>query len=675
MPQRSLLFAATAIAVAVAPTARAQGPGVPDPAAVAEVVVTSGPMPVSLNSATSHVEIMSRAQLDLQPPAGLGDTLAGMPGLRSTAYGPGASRPVIRGLSGPRVLILENGVGLVDASALSPDHAVASDPGQATRIEVLRGPSTLAYGGSGIGGVVNVLDERVPTSAAARGVEGRLSASYGTVDDGRSASGGFKAGKGPLVFAADASSRRASDYQTPAAPLSARLAARDGLTPIDSGRVPNSDVAADAYGAGVSYVHAGGFFGASIKRTRTDYGVPFAQFAPEPGVEEPEVVGISLRQTRIDVRGEQALDMGPVERARLSVGHADYRHVEIERETGETGTTFLSNGTEGRLELVQREVDGWQGAVGVQGLKRNFEAIGEEAFVPPVRIAEAGVFTIQRLDRRSWGVEAGARIDRRTLKTAADDLGFTNVSASAGLFARPAEGLFLSLSVAHNRRAPTEFELFADGPHPGTGGFEVGDATLRSEAVNSAEGTLRYGGAGPLKVEAHLFVARYRGFIEEQRTGAEEDGLPVFQFGQSDARFVGAELEAGYDLWRSGERTLTLEGSFDWVRGTTDLGPAPRIPPWSVTGRLVYAGARFGATGEVHRVAAQDRVANLELPTDGYTLLNLTAWVKPVGDRPVRLFVEARNLADVEAREHVSFLKDVAPMAGRSFRAGLSVSF
>lgn len=654
MRQRHLFPLVGVAAVAWTATAQAQAPDT-----VAEVVVTSGPLPVSLDSATSHVEILDRRDLDLAIPAGLGDVLAGAPGLRSTAFAPGASRPVIRGLSGPRVLILQNGVGLVDASALSPDHAVAGDPGEATRIEVLRGPSTLAYGGSGIGGVVNVLDERVPGSPAANGLEGRISGSYGSVDDSRSVTAGLKAGTGPFVFAADGSTRRSDDY---------------GIA--GDWRVRNSDAAMDSYGAGASFVHGRGYLGASVKRTESTYGVPYPDVrilgGVDPGGEGP--VGIRLGQTRLDLRGEQDLALGPFTRARLSVGRADYKHEEIVRDTGEIGTTFLSEGTEGRLELMQGDRGGWQGAVGAQVLGRDLEAIGDEAFIPPVRIAEAGIFALQRFDRDTWGAEGGLRLDRRKLETATDARAFTNVSGSFGMFVRPASDWFASLSLSHNRRAPTEVELFADGPHAGTGAYEIGDRDLRPEAVNSAEATLRYSGRN-LRLETHLFVARYDGFIEEAPTGAVEDDLPVFRFVQTDARFVGGEAEAGWTFWRDGQASLAMEATLDWVRGSTDLGPLARIPPVAAAGRLVYEGERFTARAEIRRVASQDRTAAFETRTGGYTLVNLGASVKPWTDRDVRLFVEGRNLTDADAREHVSFLKDVAPLPGRTFRIGLAASF
>jgi len=670
---------------------------------VGEVVVTGAPYAVSLDSVTTSVNIVTSAQLATAPAVGLGDVLNGLPGLRSTFYGPGASRPVIRGLSGPRVMILQNGVGLVDASSLSPDHAVASEPGEASRIEVLRGPSTLAYGGSAIGGVVNILDDRIPSAKPKNGLEGRLSASYGSVDDSYALSGGLKAGAGPWVVAIDGVKRQSHDYRVPSDPVSARFAADTGETPLHDNKVRNTDVDLEAYGAGISYVGENGYIGASVKKTKSQYGLPFPQVVIVGPPPEEGPVYIDLKQTRYDLRGETGLDVGPFDRARFSVGYADYRHSEISVEDGSVGTTFLSKGVEGRAELVQKERDGWQGAIGVQGLSRKFKAIGDEAFIPPVDIDEVGVFALQRLDRGGWGVEGGVRLDRRRLdarlagrptsgaaalygtdwSTADGKQAFTNLSASAAVFWRPVDHWFLGLSLAQSRRAPTEFELFADGPHPGTGAYELGDPTLKPEEVTSVEGTARWTGDRG-RIEAHVYSARYNGYIDETRTGARVDDsgaldpdgeLPISRFTQTDATFYGGEVEGAYPVWRQGDRTLSVEGAYDYVHAKTDDGPPARIPPYSVTGRLVWEGPRIDAKLEVRYVGEQDRVAAFETPTDSYTLVNAQVSYKPLADKDFKVFLDGRNLTDQEAREHVSFLKDIAPLPGRTVRAGVALTF
>ncbi|MCG9917345.1 MAG: TonB-dependent receptor [Phenylobacterium sp.] len=366
------------------------------------------------------------------------------------------------------------------------------------------------------------------------------------------------------------------------------------------------------------------------------------------------------------------LALGPFERLRVSGGYADYEHVEIE--DGAPATRFLSEGWEGRLELVQAERDGWQGAVGIQALTRDFDAKGEEAYVPAVEINEAGVFTLQRLDLERWGIEGGLRLDRRTLETAARKAEFDNVSASFGAFLRPSEGWYAGMSLSRTARAPTEAELFADGPHIATRAFEVGNPNLNSEVSYALDVTLHYDG-GPWAADLHAFAVQYDGFIDLRPTGEEDHDseLDIFAYRQTDAEFWGGEAQVAYRLWQDGARSFTLEGSADYVRGDTDLGAPARIPPWSATGRAVFATSWWTGKLELRQVGEQTRVTEGELPTDGYRMLNASVVVRPTDG--FKLFLEGRNLNDAEAREHVSFLKDLAPLPGRSVRLGVGYSF
>lgn len=648
---------------------------------VSEVVVTAAPYAVSMDSATTSVEILKRDELDLAPASGLGDVLNGIPGVRSTFFGPGASRPVIRGLAGPRVLVLTNGVGMIDASALSPDHQVASDPQEASRIEVLRGPSALAYGGSAIGGIVNIIDERI-AERTIQGVEGRVLGSMSSVDDGKSVSAAVKAGLGSFVVTLDGLHREAEDYDVPVPAESRRQLEADGEEypgPVDS-TVENTAVELDAFGAGLSYVGARGFVGVAVKHTETRYGVPGHEHHDEHEGEEEEHeeeeaddgVAIELDQTRYDLRGGLDVDLGPFERLRFSGGYADYEHVELEG--GEAATRFLSEGYEGRFELVQPERNGWQGAVGVQGLTRSLDAIGEEAYVPATDISEVGIFTLQRLDRDRWGIEGGLRLDRREVESAAVSRDFTNVSASLGGFLRPAAGWFFGVSASRTARGPTEAELFANGAHAATRGYEVGDADLEAEVSYSLDATAHYG-AGRWEADLHLFGVKYDGFIDLRPTGAidEDSELPIFAYQQTNANFWGGEADVSYRVWEEGGDSLVFQGLADYVHGDTDLGPPARIPPWSVTGRAVATFGKTTWTLEARRVGAQDRLAEFELPTEAYTMLNASVVYRPA--EGVKLFLDGRNLNDTEAREHASFLKDLAPLPGRSLRVGVGYSF
>lgn len=670
---RSLLMAAAGSTILAGAAAAQSAPQAP--AELGDIIVTGAPYGISQRASVIATDVVDEQTLATAPAASLGDMLSGRPGIRSTDFAPGASRPVIRGLSGPRVQVLTNGIGLIDASSVSPDHAVATDPAEANRIEIIRGPATLVYGGSAIGGVVNVLDDRIPTESPEGGVSGVVSTQASSVDDGRSAFGRVTVGSGNFAFNVDGVKRKTDDYDIPAPAISARRAAAEGLSREDTGTQPNSYTDLEAWGVGGSYIGDKGFAGVSYKNTDSEYGT----------VAE-ESVFIKLNQKRWDARGEYRFDSGPFSALRGSYGHADYTHTEFEA-VGEPGTIFNSDGWEGRADLVQRERNGWNGAVGVQALSRNFEAIGEEAFVPSVKIDELGLYTVQRLDLGNHGFEGGLRYDRRELSGTpiggASEVTreFDNWSASAAAFLRPTAGLFLGLSLAHNERAPSEVELFADGVHIATAAYETGDLTLNSEKVTTLEGTAHYD-RGRFTGDLHVYHSWYNGFIDERPTGdqfyfeEEDEFFPIYRFVQTDAKFYGFEMEGAYALWQDGDRKLSLEGAADYVHAQTDFGPAARIPPYSVTGRLAWTSTRFDASAEVRHVGEQDRVANeFELPTDDYTLVNASVAVRPFAQQNVTLFAEARNLTDEEAREHVSFLKDIAPLPGRNLRVGVAYRF
>jgi iron complex outermembrane receptor protein len=661
----------------------------PRSAQLDEVIVTGTPFGVTDRASLLAVEVLNEEDLAVAPASTLGDLVNGLPGVRSTNFAPGASRPVIRGLSGPRVQVLTNGLGMIDASSVSPDHQVAVDPAEARRIEIVRGPSTLVFGGSAIGGVVNIIDDRIPTERPEGGLEGHVSAQASTIDDGTSFGGRLKVDAGPLVLTADAFTRSSSDYGVPVFPESQRLLDEEGEAAGDERTVENTFVELDQYGAGVSWIGSRGYLGLSVKHVETTYGVPGHEHAHEDEDHDEdedhedgdhdddhgeENVSIGLEQTRYDLRGQLTFDAGPFSAARLSAGWADYAHTEFEGD--EIGTRFFSDGYEGRFELIQRERNGWQGVVGLQLLDRTFDAVGDEAYVPRTEISEQGLYTVQRFDRGGLGFEGGLRLDERSLESLAGGRDFTSVSASAGAFFRPSAPLFLGLSVARNERAPSEVELFAEGAHVATGAFEVGDIDLDSEVATSIEATVHYA-SGPFEFDLHAYHAEYDGFIDLRPTGLDDvdSELPIFTYVQTGATFRGFEAEASYRLWEAGDRNLDLTGAADLVRASTDLGPAARIPPWSATAGLDWTSRLFDVGLEVRHVAGQDRTAAFELPTDSYTMVNLKAAVRPFADRNVILFAEASNLTDEEAREHASFQKDIAPQPGRSLRVGATYRF
>lgn len=682
LPHRSrpVLLAAASWAVLAGAAQAQMTPGSSTreaPAQLEEIIVTGAPYGISQNATTIATTVIDADQLAVAPAASLGDLLNGTPGVRSTSFAPGASRPVIRGLAGPRVQVLTNGVGLIDASSVSPDHQVASDPAEASRIEIVRGPATLIYGGSAIGGVVNVIDGRIPEAMPAGGLDGHLTAQGSTVDEGSLFGGRADIAIGDnFVLHVDALRKEADDYEIPSSAISQRLADADGVDREESGTLANSYSELDAWGVGGSFVGDNGFLGVSWKETDSTYGV----------IAE-ETVFIELEQQRFDVRGGYRFDQGPFREVRATYGQADYTHTEFE-DVGEPGTVFASDGYEARADLIQRARSGWNGASGVQTLSRNLSAIGDEAYIPSTDIEETGVYTVQRLDRDGYGFEGGLRFDRRTLSavpfggTGEAEREFDNLSASAAAFFRPATGLFAGVSLSRTQRAPSEAELFADGVHIATSAYEVGDLDLDTETVTTLEGTLHYDG-GRLRGDLHVYASRFDGFIDLRDTGTtfdfDEDGeiesFPIFAYLQTDAEFRGFEAEAAYDIWVDGPQVVTVEGAVDFVDAETDLGPASRIPPYSVTGRVRYASTPVDLSLEVRHVGEQDEVAAFELPTDSYTLVNLFGAWRPFADPSVTVFAEARNLTDEEAREHASFLKDIAPQPGRNLRVGVTYRF
>jgi iron complex outermembrane receptor protein len=625
---------------------------------------------------------------------GLGDTLAGLPGISTTAFGPGASRPVIRGLGSERVQVLTNGIGVIDASAASPDHAVTGDPLGAERIEILRGPATLAYGGGAAGGVVNVIDGLIAEEVPDQKFSALGYAGYTSADEGVNLAARATGAAGPAVATLSWSWKEAGDLEIPGFAESARLRALEEDEGEEhehvEGTLENSGVESQTISGGLSFAGEAGFAGVAVRRLETKYGIvggheheeeeELATVGLRPlslGVaavgEVAELPFIDLEQTRLDLRSGLNMSEGPIERVTMAISGVDYTHTEFEG-PGEPGTVFTNNGFEARAEAEHAEFAGLKGSIGAQASRRNFKAVGDEAFVTPTVTEQAAIFAFETWENGSWGVEGGLRADR--VKHDNEVFGereFDTLNASFGVHGHATENLFLGLSVNRTERAPNDVELFADGPHLATQQFEIGDPSLTTETGLSVEGSARWE-AGPLELSLSVYRFAFDDFIYLDPTGAEEDGLPVFHATQADATFTGGELTAALDLGNALGVDWRLDGSADIVRGKLDDGgDLPRIPPVSamlgVEGEIGIVNARL----EARWADEQDRVANFELPTDGWTAIDLrtTIAVTP----KVNLILEGLNLTDEEIRYHASPLKDVAPMAGRGFRVALRAEF
>lgn len=641
-------------------------------------MIVTAPLDRARSDVAQGVVVLDQEEILAAPLGGLGETLDAEPGVASSFFGAGASRPIIRGLGEDRVRILSNGVGVIDASAISPDHAVTSEGLEAQRIEVLRGPSALAYGGNAVGGVVNVIDGLIAEERPEEGLGGQYYAGLATGLESRAAAGGITFGHGPFALRVEAFTREADDFEIPGyADAHAADEIAEGEDPAEfaEGAAPNSFADAQGAAIGMSLVGEDGFIGFSVRRYETLYGIPGEHEHHEDGEEEEEeedLLGgprIDMEQTRYDVRGGFEHDFLIFDRAHAALAIVDYTHAEIEP-SGEIGTVFTNEGWEWRLEAHQRTFGNLSGAWGVSAFEKDFAAEGEEAFISPTTTEEIGAFTVQRYESGPFSIEGGVRFDQRTLNNDVwGERSFDLVSASLSGGWRPAPGAFLGLTLARTERAPTETELFADGPHLATASFEIGDPSLDEEIATTAEIAARWRD-DRFRVEASLYHASFADFIALVPTGAEEDDLPVFQFVQRDATFVGGEIEIGAALFALGGVSFSGDAGFDWVRGEFDEGgDLPRIPPRTFTLGLEADHDLFTARLEWQDVAEQDRIADLETPTPGYQLLNAQFNWRPLrGSDAVSFLIDARNLTDEEARVHTSFVKDLLPRPGRSIR-------
>lgn len=670
-----------------------------DPGRDVVVVTGIGPARTS-DELIASTTVLGQEDIVARLSGGLGETLQGLPGVSSTAFGPGASRPIIRGLGAERVQVLTNGIGVIDASSASPDHAVTGDPLGAERIEILRGPATLAYGGGAAGGVVNVIDGLIVEEAPDEAFSASAYAGYTTVDEGKTAAARATGVSGPLVGVLSWTGRESGDIEIPGFAESARLRALEEEEGGEEGEeheeafgtLENSGVESQSISGGLSLVGDDGFIGVAVRRLDNKYGIVGGHEHEEEAEEEtilaafaapdvalaavgetPELPFIEMEQTRVDLRGGWNFANGPFERVTGSMSVVDYKHTEFEG-PGEPGTVFTNEGYEARLEAQHAEFMGLEGSIGWQASSRDFRAVGDEAFVSPTVTDQAGLFIFETYEQGDWGLEGGLRFDRvRVDNSLFGSREFDTLNASFGAHGHVTENLFLGATINSTERAPTDVELFANGPHIATAQFEVGDATLDSERGISLEASARWE-AGPLEVGASLYSFAFSDFIYLNPTGAEEDGLPVFQATQADATFTGAELTAAYDFGNAFGAAWKIDGAIDVVRGELDDGgDLPRIPPTSAMLGLEADAGFAMARLEARWSDEQDRVAAFELPTDAFTVIDLrTSWVLTPN---LDLVVDGVNLTDEEVRYHASPLKDLAPVAGRSFRIGLRAEF
>ena len=631
--------------------------------------------------------------------ASIGETLADLPGVSSTYFGPGASRPIIRGLGGDRIRVLINGIGSIDAASTSPDHAVAGDPLTADRIEIMRGASTLLYGSNAVGGVVNIIDSRIPTEIPDGGANGKARLSFDSVSNDRSGGASINVGiMDNLALHVDGYYRRTGNYSIPGYAESEVFRAAEEAEEAESaeeeheeeheeqfGTLENSDVDNKGGTFGIGWVGENASFGASFSLSDSNYGVPGhgahgEEEDHEEGEEEEdheeEVVRINLDQKRFDLKGNIEQEFLIFEESRLRFGYADYKHVELEGP--DEGTRFTNKGWEGRFELIQKRAGNIHGSMGVQLRNREFAAIGDEAFVPPTETFQWGIFAVEEIEVEPVTLEFGGRYDHQNTKS--PDLGikktFNTLSFSAGAAIHPTESDLIGISISRSERSPTPEELFSNGPHLATNAYEVGNLNLGTEKAISAELTLKRN-VGAFSGSVNIYHTWYKDFIYEHETGSVVDGLNLLEFRAKDANFYGAEVELNYTLIEQHDYSVLLKGSADVVHARfSDDSIIPRMPAASAHAGIEYQSEMFDFGGDVGITSSKNKTAANILPTNGYTTVDLSATWRPFGaERELDIRLQALNITNAERRQHTSFLKDLVPMPGRNFRLTLNYGF
>jgi iron complex outermembrane recepter protein len=653
-----------------------------------EEIVVTGVLARNREDILSGTSVLTSNDLARELRPTIGETLSRQAGVSATSFGPNASRPVLRGFQGERVRVLADGIGSFDVSNTSVDHAVVINPLTADRVEVLRGPAALLYGSSAVGGIVNVIDSRIPRSVPIEAIHIDATGSFGSASNERS--GGARidvpiAEKFVVHF--DGTYAKTDDQHIGGFILTSALRAvaiasgDPGIAELaaSQGRLLNTAGRNWEVAGGAALITSNGNMGFSVSEYQNLYGVPVRySIIPASFAEE---VKLDVKQTRIDLRSEINSEYGFLEAIRIRGGFAAYKHDEID-DAGAIGTTFLNQGWEGRVELLQRAHGGWRGASGGQFFVRNLNIRGDEKFLPKSEAKQFGLFTLQSIDLGSVRTEAGGRVERASLSATADAVlgnadiirNFTAFSGSAGGSIQIASGWRIGLNGSYITRAPAAEELFANGPHAGTQAFEIGDVDLRPEKSTGLEATL-HGKGQDFSISASLYYSWFDGFIFDSPNGLTRNDLPVFEISQANAIHYGAEFDASLRLAQIDRYTINFDFLGDFTRATINRGGnIPRIPALRLLGGLEAKSDIAHGRVEVEWVDRQNHIAAFETPTNGYVMVNASLGLKPFGiANKSSITLSANNIFDVEARRHASFLKDYAPLAGRDIRVTLRV--
>ncbi len=720
MPFRRHRLCLAIALVAASSSALAQSAAVePATTDLDEMVVTATPLRSSAESMAQPVEVLYGTELENRKASNLGETVNKLPGVQTTYFGTGVGRPIIRGQEGPRVQVLSGGLGSLDVSTVSADHAVTIEPFLADQIEVLKGPANLLFGSGAIGGAVNVVNGRIAERLPEQPLSGRAEIRGNTVNDERTGMFRLDGVNGNWVLHVDGLVRTTDDYDIPGFAAVPEMHDEEDHEEEEHeeeeeeeeqvfGVLGNSNIKTRAGAVGATWLGEAGHFGLALSTYRTNYGIPGGAHPHEDEHEEGEhedeeeeegAVRIDMKQNRTDLRAGINNPLPFLQSMNVRAAHNDYEHLELEG--GMPATLFTNKGYEGRLEAVQVERNGWRGAFGLQFGKTDFAAIGEEAFVPPAQSQTLGAFVIQEKDFGPWKLELGARQERAELEAQGQQQrSFDATSLSTAAIWRLSQAFDLRLGLDHSERAPTNEELFSFGEHVATQSIEIGDPDLDTERGLRGEiGLHAHTDRSDFKVA--VYQTRYKDYLYLADTGIEEE-LPVRLWTQSDATFTGAEAEVRVTLAESDAGLFDLRVFGDYVRGELDGsgtrnvvvqvphedeveefeteiavgGNLPRIAPGRVGADLGWSLGNWRASLGAVRYGRQDRVAANEEESSGYTLVDASLayrWDRAASSYEV--FLNGNNLTDEEARPHTSLLREFAPLPGRAVAFGVRVFF
>ncbi len=703
---------------------------------IEQVDVIGIPIHASVIESAQPISVLSGEELRNRQAATLGDSLTNEVGVHTSFHGNVASTPIIRGLSGPRVQIAQNSLDVSDVSRVGPDHAVTSEVSTAEQVEVLRGPATLFFGSGAIGGVVNVVDKRVPKDSD---TYGEWFVSHETVNSQNLGSVNLNTGRDNLAFHIDGFWRESEDYEVPVPPEQGHDDEHEG----EKFTVANSGDESHGFTLGGSYLLDNGYVGVSFGKLDRQYGIPGHSHGGHDHDADEASVYSDLEQDRFQLISELDLDNPWLSAINTRVGYTDYTHAEIE--SGEEGTEFSNKTTEAKLDLMHQPFKDWKGGLVLHYKHSDVSAAGDEAFTPP---SDSDTFALALVEERHFGdflLQLGARIERVTIS--ADDVllpnvefhshdgdheehdheheeesditrvfesdqEFTPVSASAGIVWDFRPGYNVALSLTHSERAPSASELLSFGPHIGTRSYEIGalfdlhmegdeahfelnENPIELETSNNIDLAFRkHEGDFGLILNAFLnqvdnyYYQTATGLyaesghthehdLDQEEAGEEDihaDELPVYLFTSADAELYGFEAQG---IWQVTPNLKTTVFT-DYVHAELKDSGAylPRTPPLRLGTRIDYQWNAISAYLSWSHYDDQEKTAPMESSTEGYDWVDATlTWHLPLASTELALFVKAENLTDEEARVHTSFLKDIAPKPGRNFSIGIRGSF